>query len=136
MANDATLSGSTTDQVPEPYGEHPAPPQADQGQTTNAEINPSQSTNTGVINTGTSVAVSNRPSPAEKEKGKDKKGKKDDKPPQPLPQGSLDPIGQNLFDPAMFLEPHDEVPIAMVCRKPYGSEVIVPSVNESLLMRP
>lgn len=74
------------------------------------------------MNTGTSVAVSKQPTPAEKNKSKDKDG---DKPEQPLPKGALDPQAMGLFDPAAFLTPHDEVPMALVNRKPHGSKLLV-----------
>ncbi|KAG8888426.1 hypothetical protein FRB98_007638 [Tulasnella sp. 332] len=84
---------------------------------------PAQDNNTG-MNTGTSVAVSKKPSPEElkeKDKKAGKKGKKDDgKPEQPLPKGSLDPTTSGIFNPALFLEPHNEVPMALVNRKPHG----------------
>ncbi|KAG9024764.1 hypothetical protein FRB95_011127 [Tulasnella sp. JGI-2019a] len=89
-----------------------------------SEFIPSQESNTG-MNTGASVAVSKQPSPEElkaKDKtksGKDKK-KSDGKPEQPLPKGSLDPTATGIFNPALFLEPHDEVPMVLVNRKPHG----------------
>lgn len=107
VANNATPEGATTGNVPQPYA---------QTGTSSSEFKPAQGDNAG-MNTGTSVAVSKQPTPEEKNKGKD-----GDKPAQRLPQGSLDPQAMGLFDPAMFLEPHDEVPMALVNRKPHGSE--------------